>query len=309
MFSVFGTILAVGFGCATHDKPPVSPSNARSQSAFLERVKQIPIPAEPIQSQKEVDAWGTAIGQLHDLFWDWQKEMNVEEDISFLVSQFGEGGPELDLKLCLLGNKVFLAQTSVEPAGDIRSRSHNQKISKVVEQYKQRLAHLQLVAARCQTKMFLKNPAKLDRYYCALIWSHEFLVPSSHWFMLNRKAQYLSRSFTGNQVSSYWWFARDAVLLIHATSRDDLLRDADPDKMWPVFAAWYKWFEQSEPYLEADAKLAVWKASSQPRKEDNSNQLKEPAVPFADWNQDIALFPPLLIYGIGSDIPQCFRPH
>jgi hypothetical protein len=154
-----------------------------------------------------------------------------------------------------------------------------------------------------QVRMFLNDPDLLERYYHAVIWSGVFIehggsMEMEEWWSLMQKVHGLDWDARDSVPGDdYWWYAREFMLLAHATGRDDLLRDVDASELYSRYEKWGRWMRSN-----------VWKDTGWTRFFPHPDKpiwveresllaegrplLKIPVLPFADWDTDLVSPPP-----------------
>jgi hypothetical protein len=121
----------------------------------------------------------------------------------------------------------------------------------------------------------LDNPKLLARYYDVLAWERvwfeffnlENIIKSTHDHLREAPAE------------EYWWDALNFIILAHATGRDDLLKDAKPEKLRARFETWYTWFEENRLYLRSVENGWLWTLD-----ENAKARSERPPIAFPDWD-------------------------
>ncbi|MBN67862.1 MAG: hypothetical protein CME32_01100 [Gimesia sp.] len=197
---------------------------------------------------------------------------NQREGLEYFVNQFGRGGAQADMRW------LIAARTMMLPADrNLKPTSQDDK-----------LRQAQNAFAELQVRQFLEHPRLLDRYYHSVIWfDHMFnkIFFSTYLGNVQKKLQ------SDKSQNDYWWYAQNLLLLVHATNRDDLLEDAKPEELIPVFEQWYQWLKINGIFLTASPDGIFWL-----RNEANNkiylpflkNQTlppleNPPKYPFPDW--------------------------
>lgn len=284
-------ILCLADGCAT------SPEG-RGKSHWNDRTLAL-LAIEPC-ADYGVDAdpnqwWDDLISALNIEFWRLCYLEDHEEHLRRLINQFGKHGPMVDMRLCIADAPVMFPQDWDRPAEPFL-KAGRPELRRIEEEYRA----IQNLVSKIQVEMFLENPNALERYYDALIWSHQFLrYGENEWRSLISKFVGLDEfwcRFDGGDAD-YWWYAREFVLLAHATGRDDLLRDVDPTDLYSRYEKWDEWmdtniwgeagwtrlFPHSEKpiWVERDSILAQGRPL-----------VREPVLPFPDWDPKVLPPPP-----------------
>lgn len=284
--------VAVGYfcimaGCTSHSmsRNETAPKNAHS---WVEALRAEIKNAAPEQAYEQYDEkaywWYDLVEILNRRFWRGAVGPDREKFLTFLVREFGRHGARFDFRLCLMEVDVMLAQHYIEPASGVNLESEPE-----LENAAERVRTAQLLVARAQVELFLERPDLLKRYYECLVWSHQFFGNSQyHWVALRGKFGGLCENFSEPTDRDYWWFARDFLLLVHATGRNELLKGAKADELSRPFAQFRQWFGENLKHLEPHAERPVWISS-----EDvlhgrivtplEAMAIREPKLPFPDW--------------------------
>ncbi|UCG48790.1 MAG: hypothetical protein JSU94_03230, partial [Phycisphaerales bacterium] len=221
-----------------------------------------------------------------------------EEQLTRVIHQFGKRGPLADMKLCLADASLMIPQQYNQPIPLYYSSNEQEKkpeLEKIAAKYRDMLN----LVCKIQVRMFLKDPDLLERYYNVVIWSEVFLkdhgpMEMGQWWSLLRK---LGLDWDSMDGDDYWWYAREFVLLAHATGRDDLLRDGDSMELYEACEKWRAWMwtniwkdtswtrffpHPDKPiWVERDSLLAVGRGL-----------VKKPSLPFPDWDMKVLPPPP-----------------
>ncbi|UCG48187.1 MAG: hypothetical protein JSU94_00105, partial [Phycisphaerales bacterium] len=241
--------------------------------------------------------WDDLISALNMEFWRLCWSEDNEEYLTRLIHEFGKHGPLVDMKLCIADSSVMFAQEYEQPAKPyLSARRPEHRV--LGSKYRQ----IQNLVSKIQVEFFLRNPDAVERYYNVLIWSRQFLgAQEGEWWPFLSKVRGLAEFFTSSPEGDpdYWWYAREFMLLAHATGRDDLLGDVEAAGLYSRYEKWSQWlwtnisekagwtrlFPNPEKpiWVERDSVLASGRVL-----------LKRPAVPFADWYSDGLPAPPPL---------------
>lgn len=210
---------------------------------------------------------------------------NLDRKLALFVNRFGRDGPAADIRWVAVFPSATLplrsrpvSKDNDRPVGDTTARS------------------LQMHLSELLTRRFVKEPKTLRRYWHIMAWrgawfvgypnnTHPFLVPSVAFPMT---AGFTYRGITRGPKDEYWWWARNFVLLAHATGRDDLLKNADPAHLHKKAEQWYRWYTWNERFLRPDTKYPrwIWDITAIYNQSFWKNTLPEfefPNAPFPDW--------------------------
>jgi len=299
-FCAWLILMAIGgTGCDTEsEKQKVGPEIQKSGSEKPKYDWTEFFSITPDESYDDTDDkaewWADLSTKLHGEFWRNCSEPDYKDRLKSLVRQFGTRGADADMKLCLMDPGTFLPRDYMEPAADM-SKNVSGQSEEIHQARKNRYREIQLLLSRFQAEIFLEDREILDRYYNMLIWSRMFLgSPEYHCPQLFGKTSALRKGFH-EESEDYWWYARDFILLAHATGRDDLLEGATTENLVERFEKWYTWvIDRMENRLKAHPKKPIWIVVPHVFRED-SKKLREPKLPFDDWDSKRSPPSPLLI--------------
>ncbi len=202
---------------------------------------------------------------------------NPRQGLKYYVDQFGKDDAHSDMRW-LLAVRTW----NLNPDKSL----HPHREEKTLQERK-----VQLIFAELMVRKFLKSPAALRRYYQAVIWFDNLFKPINYSVYHGTIYRQFQKE---NPDDDYWWHAFQFVLMVHATGRDDLLKDVKPEELKPRFQEWYNWFYQNGLFLRADPETWYWKRN-QDKKTDLKLNLKffndqnlpplkvRPPYPFPDW--------------------------
>ena len=196
---------------------------------------------------ESADYWRAVEGAALREFYEFVKEGPPKAAFQEFVRQFGRHGPEADLRWLLAVRGV-----GCKPDFEIAPYSSEEFPGTEYPAVPQ-VQRAQLLMAELETRAFLKDPSLLRRHYHAVLWFGDFFDPQS-------LPDHVSTTRTNLKQGDdeYWWHARAFVLLAHATGRDDLVRDFDPDALQAPFDKWYAWFEKEGIYLRPSTSEPIW---------------------------------------------------
>lgn len=278
---------------------PDSRDKAREHGRALSLLSIELVPSRDYKGYPEPNEWwDDLISALNMDFWHLCWSEDYEQYLTSLIHQFGKHGPMADMKLCIADASIMLAQDSPPPSMLFSAFQGIPELEKVAAKY----TEIQNLVSKIQVEMFLQNPSVFERYYNMIIWSHQFLRNrSGMWGSFMYKLNRLDESWDPLDEREYWWYAREFMLLVHATGRDDLLRRADATELYSCYEEWREWVgtnvwketgwtrffpHASKPiWIERDSLLAYGRAL-----------LNEPSLPFPDWESKALPPPP------GSDL-------
>lgn len=139
-------------------------------------------------------------------------------------------------------------------------------------------------------RQFLRDEERFHRYYVAVIWHRRLL----EYPCLGHSVVVMRDALAKDNNPLYWWYARNFLVLAHATGRDDLLSDVETDELRPRFDEWLKWFAKNGAFLRARTDYPGWHVDEgEKRRQEgfipflDDAQLpclvKFPECPFPDW--------------------------
>jgi len=271
--------------------------------------------------------WDDLTSALNMEFWRLCWADDYEKHIRRLVHHFGRHGPMVDMKICITDARIMLAldsnQSNQVLPGELRKALPS--LARLEARYRQ----IRNFVAKTQVEMFLKRPDLLDRYYNVVVWSHQFLGSTlGQWWSLMSKVSELAESwrplyYDAAAYSDYWYYARDFMLVAHATGRDDLLQDVDGGELYQRYEKWDAWLQtnvwgetgwtrlvphpEKPIWVERDSLLAKGR-----------DLVKEPMFPFPDWDSNVSppkrsllsdpLSPLSIFIGDSLVLEECFSP-
>ncbi len=208
-------------------------------------------------------------GQI--IFKQIVKRVDFREGLTTLVESFGKDANS-DLAIIVSCPQAFLPTRAMKPLSSFIVDDTTEDI--------RRRSKAELIVAKQQVISFVGEKDLLMRYYRALVWSRLYFgKPYSHQFTLvSVKAQELSKHFPSSKVDSYWWYARELLILLVATNRLDMLKGVEPTELKVVFNKWVEWFDQKKNHMELVAEGIYWVAQKNEVK--TAKALDIPEVPF-----------------------------
>ena len=170
------------------------------------------------------------------------------------------------------------------------------------------MRELQLLACKVQVEMFLKDPDLFERYYRLLVWSEQFFGrPRYHGLS---KVGSLDKHFR-KDGEDYWWYARDFLILAHATDADAFVNRDAPTELAAQYAMWRKWIDDNFTKLVPHETKPIWQVKPiwhRGRIErlfgGDLKPLNQPTEPFDGRNANSELGSPPVISRMGDLISQ-----
>jgi len=232
--------------------------------------------------QHLADYWGDIHAKCADAFEELEGDPDYAQMVRYFVNQFGKYGAQADMRWLIADVRMTLPTTSVR-AGYFRHPVRGP---------------VQREVCRALVCRFLQDPQLLRRYYVATLWSGLFVRPEEKLpsgyrrqaFSFELVVLHACKGLAEAPPSEYWWYARNFLLVVHATGRDDLLKGADPTNLKKESAEFRRWFAQNKSYLRVDANYPRW-ILDEKAKEKGDALLKDsylpyiarPSQPFAHW--------------------------
>lgn len=225
--------------CATGRAPACAYDDAVSNDA-RQKWETIKNAGRKKTGQAAMAYWFAIIPDLTKSFSELTAKGMVEANSRYYVSQFGKGDTESDFRwlitLWAFGCGPHYGNGPVDESKDRHLRT------------------VQCQIAKQQVLQFLTNRELLDRYHRATVWHGLFYKQVS----LPVRIGMTRRRIKDHKSDAYWWYARNAILIFHATGRDDLLKDADPEKLNEVFEKWFAWWKKEGMFLRARQNGLSW---------------------------------------------------
>lgn len=163
-----------------------------------------------------------------------------DASLQYYVQQFGQHDAEADFRWV-----ITLWWTTFGPhrIGETREKTMYPELFAAQDKI-----------AKYQVQMFLKDPKLFDRYYRAVVWYGKFFRKIDFPVRWGQTRMHMK----GVKSDRYWWHARNVLLYVHATGRDDLLKTASAETLDDVFDKWYAWLKENGPYLRPESKRPGW---------------------------------------------------
>jgi len=232
-----------------------------------------------------VDYWLEVLTAAHSAFWDFVRSDADDADLKDVLDQFGKDGDQADFRL------LFCDPFVLVPTGQGNSKFKPFPLVREKHGISSEEFHaISLKVCRLQVESFLGNPALLQRYYEAVLWSGWLRFDDI--VILARAADGTREGFESGPADDYWWYARNFLLLACATDRMDVLRGAEASLLKERFDSWYTWLystQESGKRLNFDTGRLIWSLHVAPWARLRSDQLfpntkrELPIKPFDDW--------------------------
>lgn len=239
--------------------------NKKKKSLSLEEISKIwtkirtAAPPKNAKIEKgSADAWVDIIHVGHRELKKIVMSSNPRQGLEYFVNQFGKDGPQADMRWLISARSMMLtANRTGRPYYDKKDFQ---------------LRRAQLIFAELQVRQFLKSPKLLDHYYHSVIWFNHMFADTFFPAYLGNVVRNMQEDTNNND--EYWWYAQNFVLMVHATGRDDLLKNANPEDLKPQFKEWFEWFKKNGMYLRPSSNSISWDIDK------GEKRRKEGYVPF-----------------------------
>jgi len=206
-------------------------------------------PGEPYDSPSE--RWFLILINCHKALWDFLQTEPDETSLRALLDRFGREGWDADFRLLFSDYYVMMPRDIVPDR-----RAEPQGLS-IEGWYGARKA-----IHKAQIEMFLHDPARLRRYYHAVLWNPYWLradrdnaVEES----VARTREGIEQGIEEERICSL----RNFLVLLAATDRLDLIDGGsmrDLERAWPTWLQWYDSVRNDpERRFEFDLKTVTWR--------------------------------------------------
>jgi hypothetical protein len=255
-------VISSALGCvasAQSAQKPAESSDAAIWNAVLAAGRSSTIPANIAASddpEVEYTWWSAKAFQVGNAFWRECKEPDLERKLDYYVDQFGLHGADGDL-IWMMGCPRFLIQGNY-PIGGLND---SEKVPLYIG-----FRRVDDIICRREIERFAKEPAVLDRYYVALLWSGTYFGRGDGVFpgvsvriAVKGDLAWVKKGLR-DEPGKFWPRARSFVLLAHAMSRDDLI-SADKTKLAKDYITWcaFTSTDNFREHLRPDPTRPVWR--------------------------------------------------
>jgi len=302
LFSVFLFLTA---GCANDTQTGVH--NERSQirqnqsgetsSPYAIKLINLASPPTPSPAAKlNIDEyWLSKLTEGHDIFGEITAKQD-QQALCDILSEFGKHGASADFVILFSApelNMPITRQTKIYPITEDEFGISGKDYEK-----------LQLAACKCQVRNFIENPNLLSRYYMATVWNFPWKIRTNQG--IGALAEATVDGFKEDNPEEYWWYARNALVLMEATRRTDLLNGAKPEDIKQRFSEWVSWFKNIAPYMVPNQNNLQWDISDV-RPLRSFSSIDPPLKPFPDWEGESPTNE--IVYGMYNSlfIPNLYR--
>jgi len=233
--------------------------------------------ADPNQSEYRLkEYWAEVTQQCFATFDEVYSDPDYKEIVEFYCAQFGRHGAQADMRWLLADARLTMPFGI--PAAPAFERPSGSRVSE-----------LQQKTCELLVRRFFEDPELLRRYYVAILWSGELIRDrpnQPHMFQI--VVREVMRGLHERLREEYWGHARNFLLVLHGTGRDDLLRTGNPEDLKRQAVEFRDWFEKNRPYLRPDPAYPRWVLDEEAKEnEDGRDELPRlivfPTRPFPDW--------------------------
>ena len=224
--------------------------------------------------------WASLTVRLQDTFYKAVENHEPRSFCKYYVSLFGKHGADADLRWVLAANPASLVNRDRQPI-----RAHG-KMAKY--------PHAQMAISEALVPRLLAEPDLRQRYWELVLYSRSLLRndPTDTGSLFGIAIAAVQDGFAKGDKTDYWYYARLFMVLAHATSWDDSLKEYKADDLASAYRAWRKWFDENEVYLVADQEKHRWRldeSAKSKRIKTNAHEelpsLKNLEFPFSDWGK------------------------
>lgn len=244
---------------------------------FWHKIRSVEADDPRLLKTNPYEYWCDVAYKCRQEFYGELRAMGAKERsevVKHYVQQFGEDGAISDFHwLCC---DMSLTLPGVRPTGHLLPPTDREWMVPI------RKLLCQEIVQRC-----LRERSFLKRYYHAVMWSGAFLgTPKTDQGI--RALALLHKTRQGIKTedeNEYWWWARNAVVLLYAFGHEMLLENAIADKLGAPTVRVAEWvYRNSHPFI-ADEKEFRWRVSKGTR----LPVFSLPKAPFPDWDSRIRM--------------------
>jgi len=222
----------------------------------------------------QVAVWTDALLEVHKALWNLEKGGDDGSSLRYIVDQFGKHGPQLDF-LLLFGDPYLTVPMSFRLGQPLPlTREADGILWADFQEVRDKVC-------RYQVERFLADPEALRRYCDAVLWWAR-MVRTNDVGTLARSAENTKVGFESSDSVSYWWCARQFLVLACLTERLDLLKKVDAIDLRPAFSEWHAWL-QSDRQFKYDTTRRSWVSYPDWLPLRNDDNAPWPKKPFDDW--------------------------
>jgi len=241
------------------------------------RSAEVPAPDHPVDQLSADKFWYHRASQVRDEVFG---EILVRKDknaLCDLFNRFGNEDAEFDF-LLLYGGTCFFLPICGDLLDDYPFSVTKHGFDGTT--YREFL----IDASRCVVLRIINDAELRDRYYRAFLWARP--MPNTRLGLRQSAIDTLQHMRIGAADDDFWFYARNVILIIHATGRDDLLKDVTPDDLPRLLRVWFAWYMDESVLIRIDDSKTRWHATDSLRT-DEDDQLPWLERPFDDWKGPI----------------------
>lgn len=191
---------------------------------------------DDLQGEVDTTWYLTTVENAKTIYWKMCLDENRDQFLKYYISRLGTEDAQSDF-MWILGSPDFLfPKYQVDDEYGFKSSKGDVKLLKEIQK-------VQVTQCKYLVQNMVSNPKFMKRYYDLIRWTGFLGEPKedAQFSEFVANVEKLDAGFQDADEYSYWSYARYFVLLVHQTSRDDLLKDADPDKLLEKYKVWREW--------------------------------------------------------------------
>lgn len=227
--------------------------------------------------------WLEMIDLTGEKFWNSLDSGDVKSETKRYVEAFGRYGPAFDLAWGIMDpSLVLVAESESDPWNE--RPAHSQTVSP----YRTFYRALQVGLAEAQVRRFLADPKLLDRYCKLVLYSRMLFGTERDYSTFRYMVKRVHQGFEDGKADTFFWYAREFMVLAYVTDRTDLLQHTTPEELHKRFNTWYFWltdiYTPAIDHLQPQKDRFVWKYVDTYYNGHVLASLPVPPHPFDDWS-------------------------
>ena len=278
---------------------------SKSRLSFWNKFDAISLPQRTLPFEEQQFAWVAVINKLETLFWEYQGEKKFIPDVQFIINEFGRRNMESDIKIILLNACLFFPPVLTPTHGLINLDNEKPETVMLAKRHNAIMYEYRIVFAKYQAEIYFNQNDLFERYYNALVWSWLYFgSPQRNITSLEVRSNSLRSKFFTAPPTDYWWYIREALVLLHATSQSKLIQERTTNGVEKAVAAWNSYYDWNVMWLKPDSNQPVWTMGLFPNRlilrdtwfsslyddvDYKSLALIIPDVPFDNWPDELSI--------------------